>query len=109
MITRHARERPKAFATAGPEAEAVAVEMMRLSAKHAKEASGAAVTIEDHLDVGKLAAASGKLAIDVRRVKQADDHHEDDLKVAQDNAKSNALSALAAVGKTYLGLNPGKV
>lgn len=107
MINRHARERPRAFAEAGPEAEAVAREMMKLSAQCAREGKERAQTTEDLIDVGKLAAQSGTLATNIRKVLQADDHHADKIEVDRVNAATGAINA--GVTKTYVGLNPANI
>jgi len=109
MINRHARERPRAFAEAGPEAEAVAREMMNLSAACAREGKEKAQTAEDLIDVGKLAAQSGTLATNIRKVLQADDHHAEDLAVNKANALANAANAGIIPQKNYHGLDPGRV
>lgn len=97
MINRHARERPRAFAEAGPEAEAVAREMMKLSAQCAREGKERAQTTEDLIDVGKLAAQSGTLATNIRKVLQADDHHADD--VARGAGEGASVNIGIAVGR----------
>ena len=75
MIHRFAKEQPRAFAAVAAESEGIAAEMMRLSAQCAREAKAAALAPEDVTDAGKLAAISGRLALDIRKVKLADDHH----------------------------------
>ncbi len=100
---------PRRFRTMDESAQAEVVEMARLSAKCARDAAAAAVDPSEVIDAGRLAALSATVGAGLVKIQQTDDHHQDDLQVAQDNAKSNALNALANVNKTYLGLDPGKV
>jgi hypothetical protein len=112
----HARY-PKAFRDMNAEKQAKLVRIVDRAADVAEEMLDKEETKVQGAALAESVARTGAMLSTIRLKdehhaadhNQRERHHADDLKVAQDNAKSNALSAIAAVGKTYLGLNPGKV
>lgn len=107
MIHRYAGKHKARFATMGDDGQALVVNMFKLASQVAETASK---TAQDHrglVDAGRLAAAAASVGVHIVKIQQQDEHHAEDLAVAQANAVTNAVAA--GVPKVYKGLERDKI